>query len=149
MPRHCHYVILRVTGKGQMVLLDRKHITIILNKEKEFLYQKWKGFVPATEFRRAIDFSMDTLEACGYYRIISDITEQKVVSPSEQKYVTDEVIEFLERNKSFRLAFVVNNNTVIETCARLYDRMLEEKNLKDVNRFFASPVEAEEWLLSQ
>jgi len=132
-----------------MVLLERKHITIILNKEKEFLCQKWKGFVPATEFRRAIDFSMDTLDACGFYRIISDITEQKVVSPREQEYVRDEVINFLEKNKRFRLAFIVKDNSVIETCARLYDRMLKEKNLEGVNRFFASPAEAEEWLLSQ
>ncbi len=132
-----------------MILLKTPYVTITLDKEKGYLHQKWTGFSSSRDFRRAIDFSMNTLGEIDFYKIISDVTEQKLVPPPEQEYVKEQVISFLEKNNRFRLAFVIREKTVVETCVSFYDKSLKIENVDGVNKFFNSLKEAEEWIIKE
>lgn len=132
-----------------MILLNTPYVTITLDKEKGYLHQKWIGFSSSRDFRRAIDFSMNTLGEIDFYKIISDVTEQKLVPPSEQEYVKKKVITFLEKNSRFRIAFITREESIVETCVNLYDRSLRGEKVDGVNKFFNSLKDAEEWIIKE
>jgi len=132
-----------------MILLNTPYVTITLDKEKGYLHQKWTGFSSSRDFRRAIDFSMNTLGEIDFYKIISDVTEQKLVPPTEQEYVKNKVLAFLDSNDRFRLAFITREESVIETCTSLYDKSFKNENVDGVNKSFRTLEDAEEWIIKE
>ncbi len=129
-----------------MILLENPYVTISINKEGEYLHQKWTGFCPGKDLRMAIDVSMKILEEYNIFKIISDVKEQKVVSPNDQKYIKEKVLDFLKVNKCFKQAFVTKKKTVVTTCITFYERALQQENSNGIIEIFNNLKDAEEWI---
>lgn len=96
-----------------MILLRNPYITISLLEAEGYIHQKWTGFCPSRNFRRAIDITMDALHEYDMNKILSDVTEQKVVSPDDQEYTKQNIIDFLQEHDRVKLAFVTDKNSII------------------------------------
>ncbi len=132
-----------------ILIFEKPYIRILHDAENGILFQTWQGFCRSKEFRNAIDFSMNFLEEKGLYRIISDVREQRIVSPGDQDYVKEKVARFIQKNGRFKMAFVVVGNSIPATCVKRYDKTITKEISEELNRMFATVAEAREWILHE
>ncbi len=132
-----------------MIIFKKPTIVISYDTERAMLCQKWIGFTPAQDFKEAIDTTFNFMYEKKICRVLSDITEQKVVAPHEQDYIKTAVADFFYKNNNLKIAFVTNPKSVAMACASRYNKNLVNEIKTNVNSFFGCEVDALSWLLSE
>lgn len=131
-----------------MIILSKPTIVISYDRDRAMLYQKWTGYTPADDFRMAVDVTFKFMAAENICRVLSDITEQKVVAPHEQNYTKNAAAEFYYKNNNLKIAFITHPKSVAMACASRYNKALVSEIGKNVNHFFDCEDDALSWLLN-
>ncbi len=132
-----------------MQIYNSTNISFYHLESPQCIYQKWVGFIPGDDFRKAVDFVMNYLRKHGRYTIISDVTEQRVVAPKDQEYVEKQILEFMEEKGFIRIAFILKEKSMITACVEHFDRKIRKSRYPEINNFFNDLKSAQEWLASE
>jgi hypothetical protein len=132
-----------------MIIFKKPTIVIRYDTERAMLCQKWIGYTPVEDFREAIDTTFNFMHEKKVCRVLSDITEQKVVAPHEQDYIKTAAAEFYHKNNNLKIAFITNPKSVAMACASRYNKTLVSEIKRDVNNFFACEEDALSWLMCE
>jgi len=130
-----------------MLLLRKSYIEISINIEAGYLYQKWKGYCRNNDFIKIIDFSMSSLEKYNIHKIINDVSEQHVVSPKNQNYVKNSILNFYIKNKKFKMAFIIKKNTINDRCVESHNNSLNKEINEKITQTYLNIEDAKKWIL--
>ncbi len=129
-----------------MIIFNEPTVIITYDKDRAMLRQKWVGYTPAADLRKAVNATFEFLSENKLYRILSDITQQKVVSPREQDYTKNAAAEYYRETGNLKIAFITNPGSVAMAASR-YNRTLTEEIGININSFFDCEDKALMWLL--
>lgn len=129
-----------------MCVYDKPFVTITFDKKTGIIIQTWKGYCFAEDFIEAIDFSIDFLEKNNIYKVLSDIRDQRSISPNEQKYVTSKIEKFLEKHGKFKMAFILPKSILAGMGVKYFAEKTKTRLKKELTRFFENTESAIEWL---
>ena len=130
-----------------MIIFNEPTVIITYDKDRAMLRQKWIGYTPAADFRKAVNTTFEFLSENKIYRILSDITHQKVVSPREQEYTKNAAAEYFRETGNLKIAFITNPGSVATACASRYNRTLIDEIGININSFFDCEEKALTWLM--
>ncbi len=130
-----------------MIIFSKPTIVISYDRERAMLYQKWTGYSPGEDFREAVDISFAFMSENNVFRVLSDITEQKVVSPHEQDYTKNAAADFYYKHNNLKIAFITDPKSVAMACASRYNKALIREIGDEINSFFICEEDALDWLL--
>lgn len=130
-----------------MIIYNKPTVTITYVSDMEYIHVLWKEYTLSSEFHKAIDFMFDFMLRENLYRLLSNITEQSVVSPGDQDYTRNKTIQFVNSAGRFKSAFVVRPKSPSTYGAMRFSRLLLKETGLELNRLFESEEEAVEWLI--
>lgn len=129
-----------------MIIFSKPTVVVTYDKDRAVLFIKWIGYTPGEDFRSAIDTSFEFMSKENIYRILSDIKEQRVVSPHEQDYTKNAVLKFYTSNDLLKIAFITNPKSVAAACFHRYNKAVVGEISADINKFFSCEEDALSWL---
>lgn len=129
-----------------MIILEEPTIVITYDRDRAMLHQKWAGYTPGINFRNAVDLTFEFMAEKKLYKVLSDITEQKIVSPREQDYTKTAVAKYYNETGSLKIAFVTKPRSIALACVSRYNKTLISEGI-NINNFFDCEEKALTWLL--
>ena len=132
-----------------MIIYDEPTVSVRYDTERSLIIIKWRGFTLKDTFRQVVDITMDYMLKENIKLILSDIIEQKVVSPVEQDYAKNKVLQFYRETGAFKCAFLTADMSVSMACAARYSRLIYSDLGNELVRLFFSEKKALEWLFAE
>jgi hypothetical protein len=129
-----------------MIIYDTPTVSVNHDTERSLIFIKWSGFTIKDTFRKAVDITLDYMLKENLSIMLCDIIEQRIVSPAEQTYAKDKVLEFYRKTGSFKCAFLAKDKTVSMACAARYSRLIYSDLDHELIKLFFSEQRALEWL---
>lgn len=132
-----------------MIIFDEPTVSVRHDTERSLLIIKWRGFTLKDTFRKVVDITMDYMLKEKLSLVLSDIVEQKIVSPVQQEYAKDKVLEFYRITGAFKCAFLTTDMSVSMACAARYSKLIYQDLDHELIRLFFSEQQALEWLFTE
>lgn len=124
-----------------MIVHQHSNVTIEYDQVKQRLTQTWNGFIPSTEFRIAIDASLNFSKTKPVKTIVSDTLNQGVVKPEDTEYAGS-VMPAMFQNGLKAMAFVIPENIFTQLSLKRFADHEQSDNVQ----YFKSVPEANVWL---
>ena len=125
-------------------ILNKESAHIVCDPVKKCLYQTWIGYISPEEFRHAIDLTVSCFQQYELESILSDTTDQAVLSKEGSDYAAS-VMPVLVANGLKKVAFVLSKSAFTRLSVQNFTKRAEPSLIAH----FASREEAEAWLFSQ
>ncbi|EMR01389.1 hypothetical protein [Cesiribacter andamanensis] len=125
----------------QKTLLDQPYAQIVFDPDRKRLYQTWIGFATANEFIAAIDVSVRCFQQHEVETILSDTTDQAVLSKAGSDYAAS-VMPELMKNGMKKIAFVLPRSAFVRLSLQNFKKNADSELIGN----FSSREEAEAWL---
>lgn len=120
-------------------------ITIAYDPDIRQLVQTWVGFNPSEEFRKAIDFSVGFVKQGRVDSLISDTTEQNVLSPADGQYAAS-TMPLLAEGGLKVMAFIMPQKVLTKMSVTRFSKSNESPVAIG---HFQSMEEARSWIAGQ
>ncbi|ASB48345.1 hypothetical protein [Alkalitalea saponilacus] len=124
-----------------MELYKDQNVVLRYDDERKELLQVWSGFVPAALFRVIIDISTEFIAKNNVDSLISDVTEQKVVSPDDAQYAASALPEMMQYGLKV-MAFVIPKDVFTRLSLKKFSDFGRDKPIG----YFNSLPEARQWI---
>lgn len=123
-----------------MEIFTHENAVLTYNPETFELLQSWKGYVPTELFRQVIDATVAHVRQHKVLFLISDTSEQKVVSSSDAEYAAS-VMSVMTDNGLKAMAFVIPENVFTKFSLKKFS----DAGHGDVVAYFDSLADARKW----
>jgi hypothetical protein len=123
-----------------MEIFTHENAVLTYNSETFELLQSWKGYVPTELFRQVIDATVAQVRQHKVLFLISDTSEQKVVSSSDAEYAAS-VMSGMIDNGLKAMAFVIPKNVFTKFSLKKFS----DAGHQDVVAYFDSLSDARKW----
>lgn len=123
-----------------MEIFTHENAVLTYNPETFELLQSWKGYVPTELFRQVIDATVAQVRQQKVLFLISDTSEQKVVSSSDAEYAAS-VMSGMIDNGLKAMAFVIPENVFTKFSLKKFS----DAGHQDVVAYFDSLADARKW----
>jgi hypothetical protein len=130
-----------------MIILEEPTIVITYDRDRAMLHQKWTGYTPGKDFRDAVDLTFQFMAEKKLYKVLSDITEQKIISPHDQDYTKTAAAEYYNKTGNLKIAFITKPKSIAMACVSRYNKALVSEIGININNFFDCEEKALAWLL--
>ncbi len=129
-----------------MNIYEHRNVFVYYDSELEAVCQTWQGFCPGLIFRDAVQHTLEFMKNSSSRSILSDITEQRVVSPFDQEYADVIFSDFIREFSLAQIAFISREKSVVRACAGRFERLVKKKFGPDTINFFTKTSDALYWL---
>lgn len=132
-----------------MIIFNKPTVVISYDRERAMLCLRWKGYTPGGEFREAVDAAFEFMTREKIFRILSDVKEQRVVSPNEQDYTKEYAIKIYKETGMLKIAFITRPESLVIACVQRYNRSILKETGIEMSRFFECEEDALTWLMDE
>lgn len=123
-----------------MEIFKHENAVLTYNPDTFELLQSWKGYVPTELFRQVIDATVWHVRQHKVLFLISDTSEQKVVSSSDAEYAAS-VMGGMIKDGLKAMAFVIPQNVFTKFSLKKFS----DAGHQDVVAYFDSLADARKW----
>lgn len=124
-----------------MIVHQHANVKIEYDAMKHRLTQTWNGFIPSSDFRLAIDATVDFCEKNSVKTIVSDTLNQGVVKPEDTEYAGSVMPAMFQKGLR-AMAFVIPENIFTQLSLKRFADQEKSDNVQ----YFKSVPEAHIWL---
>ncbi len=132
-----------------MIVYECNTAKIEYCEDHQYLYTKWSNFTSSSEFHEIIDFRIDFMLKNNIYRLLSDVTEHRVIGPSDQEFDKDITVFAYYILGNYKNALIIKPRSAASGSAFRYRRMVNDAVNKEIIQLFETEDKAMEWLLSE
>lgn len=124
-----------------MLVYEHQNVKIEYDPSKQRLTQIWNGFIPSSDFRKAIDATVDFTRKKPVKTILSDTLNQGVVKPEDTEYAGSAMPRMAE-NGLKAMAFVIPENIFTQLSLKRF----AENEKDEAVQYFKTVPDAHNWL---
>lgn len=123
-----------------MVVFKNSNIEILYLPEKKQIIQIWKSYISSSDFREAIDSTVEFVGKNDVDSIISDTTLQNAIKPEDSEYAAN-VLPLLFKNIKL-MAFVLPKDIFTKMALKKFSNIKKNNKVQ----YFNEIEEAKLWI---
>lgn len=133
-----------------MKLFETSHLQVELKEEPvKHLVTTWIGYSSKEDFLKGIDTILKLLNEHKVKHIVNDIRQQQVVGTDAQQEAAEKVMNHVKKHGAFKQAMIVSQDVFMKFGSKNFDKQVKGQVRDEINRFFDSVEEGENWLKTQ
>ena len=129
-----------------MIVIDNNKVLLTYNNEIESVVMVWKGFVKSSEYREIMTKAYETAKLHKAKNWLSDMTDAKVVTQEDQKWVNEYLIPEGYKIGVKKVGMVLSENVFNEMFAKKLGANINDFADHISVGYFYTMHQAEDWV---